>query len=199
MLSSSFRSKIFSPSRYTSNRPFAPGVKEIATSGPYALKNSFATHVAVAWCCHATQYTISTRTFHSVFVAISTLLCARNFLPANQGIHLQGILHLPPRKSSGYIPDRCSRVPRDQAALRPRKRQSGRRMVCGFSRNRLPLSKAGRIRLGVHPGLAHDLPSATTRIDTPSASLVLSGQDALASSVPVLVPRCVELAHTRAS
>jgi hypothetical protein len=104
--------------------------------------------VAVAWCCHATQYTISTRTFHSVFVAISTLLCARNFLPANQGIHLHGILHLPPRKSSGYIPDRCSPVPRDQAALRPRTRPSGRRVACGFSRNRLPLSKARGIRLG---------------------------------------------------
>jgi hypothetical protein len=41
--------------------------------------------------------------------------------------------------------------------------------------------------------------SATTRIDTPAAYLVLSGQDALASSIPVLVPRCVELAHNRAS
>jgi hypothetical protein len=148
MLPSSFRSKIFSPSRYTSNRPFAPGVREIAASPPYALKNSFATHVAVAWCCHATQYTISTRTFHSVFVAISTLLCARNFLPANHGIHLHGILHFPPRKSSGYIPDRCSLLPRDQAALRPGKRKSGRMMASGFSRHRMLLSKARRIRLG---------------------------------------------------
>src|SRR5918996_5917199 len=77
MLPSSFLSQIFSPSMYTSNRPFAPGVKEIPTSGPKALKNSLATHVAVAWCCQATQYRISTRTFHSPFVAMPTLLTSR--------------------------------------------------------------------------------------------------------------------------
>src|SRR5215510_2812406 len=76
-LPASFLSQIFSPSRYTSNRPFAPGVREIPTSPPNVLKNSLATHVAVAWCCHATQYRISTRTFHSPFVAISTLLTSR--------------------------------------------------------------------------------------------------------------------------
>jgi hypothetical protein len=59
---------------YTSNRPLAPGVKDIPTSPPKVLKNSLATHVAVAWCCHATQYRISTRTFHSPFVAMFTLL-----------------------------------------------------------------------------------------------------------------------------
>src|SRR5262245_40925317 len=73
-LPASFLSQIFSPSRYTSNRPFAPGVREIPTSPPKVLKNSLATHVAVAWCCHATQYRISTKNFHSPFVAISTLL-----------------------------------------------------------------------------------------------------------------------------
>lgn len=47
----------------------------MATSPPKALKNSFATHVAVAWCCHATQYTMSTSTFHSLSAeAMSTLL-----------------------------------------------------------------------------------------------------------------------------
>ncbi len=65
MLPSSFRSKIFSPSRYTSKRPLAPGVKETPVSPPNVLKNSFATHVAVARCFQATQYTISTRAFHS--------------------------------------------------------------------------------------------------------------------------------------
>jgi len=77
MLPSAFLSQIISPSRRTSNRPFAPGVKAIPTSGPKALKNSLATHVAVAWCCQATQYRISTKTFHSPFVAMSTLLTSR--------------------------------------------------------------------------------------------------------------------------
>src|SRR5712691_12405280 len=78
MLPSSLRSKIFSPSRYTSNRPFAPGVRETATSLAKVLKNSFATHVAVGRCLQETQYTTSTRTFHSE--AISTLL-RTSYLP----------------------------------------------------------------------------------------------------------------------
>jgi hypothetical protein len=73
MLPSAFLSQIISPSSRTSNRPFAPGVKAIPTSGPKALKNSLATHVAVAWCCQATQYRISTSTFHSLLVAMATL------------------------------------------------------------------------------------------------------------------------------
>jgi hypothetical protein len=49
-------------------------VREIPTSGPKLRKNSFANHVAVAWNCHATQYRISTSTFHSPLVAMATLL-----------------------------------------------------------------------------------------------------------------------------
>jgi hypothetical protein len=46
-------------------------VREIPTSPPNVRKNSFAIHVAVAWNCQATQYRISTSTFHSPLVAMT--------------------------------------------------------------------------------------------------------------------------------
>jgi hypothetical protein len=106
MLPSAFLSQIISPSRRTSNRPFAPGVKAIPTSGPKALKNSLATHVAVAWCCQATQYRISTRTFHSPFVAMSTLLTSSYYLTPTRGndVTLTPILRISAMMSSDHVP-----------------------------------------------------------------------------------------------
>lgn len=109
MLPSSLRSQIFSPSRYTSNRPFAPGVREIPTSVPKCLKNSLATHVAVARCCQPTQYVISTNTFHSGFAEAISVLLRTSYLPTlpvDNAVNLRAILHIPPRKSSGRIPYR---------------------------------------------------------------------------------------------